>query len=278
VVYNRLIAILAAAYILFLPLYVAGQVRLVTIAQPVRVAGDPASVLLVVASDEKVIGVAPALVVGGAANESSSVVGRLAVPIDAERLHSIAVVISKTGEVSSGFRQIPAISEEPVLLLDKGSVEERLSEQRETLARWEAQVRAQQASMTRLQEDADAIANVNRIVDAEDELSIVKREAQRLKAALALASGRVNSLKAQTVPTNFKRREMELSDQLNELSTALKTKEASALERIAVASSELRKNLQLIEETKGKQIDVLNAELARLRKRREGFEREFQSR
>jgi len=275
---SRISAVFAIACACLLPRYVAGQVRLVTIDQPIRVAGEPASVSLVVASDEKVIGVVPALVVSGAPNEPSSVVGRLPVPIDAERLYSIAVVISKTGEVSSGFRQISAISAEPVLLLDKGSVEARLSEQRETLARWEAQVRAQQSSMDRLQEDADVIANVNKIVDVEDELSVVRREAQRLRSALVLASGRVSSLKAQTVPTNFKRREMELSDQLNELSTALKTKEASALERIAAASTELRKNLELIEETKGKQIDVLNVELARLRKRREGFEREFQSR
>jgi predicted nucleic acid-binding Zn-ribbon protein len=255
-------------------------VRLATLNQSVRVVGEAASASLVVSDDSGIIGVTPAIVVGTATRDKDEVlvVGRLALPVAAERLSSLAIVISKSGEVASSLRQIPSLSAEPVLLLDKSSVEARLLEQRETLKKWETQLRAQEATFNRLQADADVIANVSKIVNVEDDLDAAKIDSQRLKSSLELASRRLESLKMQPAPTNFKRREAELSEQLNELSTALKTTEASALGRVAAASAELKQKLALIEATKGKQMDVLNAELARVRREREQLERDLSGR
>jgi chromosome segregation ATPase len=116
---------------------------------------------------------------------------------------------------------------------------------------------------------------VSKIVDAEDELDAVRMDEQRLEASLGLATKRLEALKTQPIPPNLKRREAELSEQLNELSTALKTTEASALQRVAAASAELKHKLALIEATKDKQVDVLKGELARVRKEREQLERDL---
>jgi hypothetical protein len=184
-------------------------------------------------------------------------------------------VVSKTGEAASSVREIPSIDAEPVLLLDKPSVEARLHEQRAVLEKWEVQLRAQEVKLNRLQDDADVVANVSKIVDAEDELDAVRMDEQRLEASLGLATKRLEALKTQPIPPNLKRREAELSEQLNELSTALKTTEASALQRVAAASAELKHKLALIEATKDKQVDVLKGELARVRKEREQLERDL---
>jgi hypothetical protein len=267
--------VLALVGVLAAPSSVAAQVRLVTISQPVRVVGEPASGSLVVSDGSGIVGVAPAIVVPTSSKEEVSVVGRMALPVAVEQISSLAIVSSKTGEVGSGVRQISALSAEPMLLLDKASLEARLSEQRDNLKKWEAQARSQEASLNRLQDDADVIANVSKIVDVEDELDSARADSQRLKTSLELASRRLESLKTQPVPPNFKLREAELSEQLNDLSTALKTTEASALRRVAAASAELQQKLALIEATKGKQIDVLKAELARVRREREQLQRDL---
>jgi flagellar motility protein MotE (MotC chaperone) len=81
-------------------------------------------------------------------------------------------------------------------------------------------------------------------------------------------------VKQQGVPPNYARREAQLVEQLSELSTALKTKEASATQRVAAASAELQRKLNLIDETKDQQLAVLQTQLKRLRTARERLERE----
>ncbi len=254
------------------------QVRLVTISQTVRVVGEPASASLVVSGNRGIVAVSTALVVNTSVKEEVLVVGRLTVPIADERLSSLAVVVSKTGEATSSVREISSIDAEPVLLLDKAAIEARLREQRTALEKWEVQLRAQETTLNRLQDDADEVANVSKIIDAEDELDAVRADVQRLETSLGLATRHLEALKTQPIPPNFKRREAELSEQLNDLSTALKTTEASALQRVAAASAELKQKLTLIEATKDLQIDVVKDELARVRREREQLERDLRGR
>jgi hypothetical protein len=274
VVYSRVLC-LVLVFFMGIASCASAQVRLVTISQTVRVVGEPASASLVVSGARGIVGTVAAIIVNTSLQDEALVVGRLAVPLADERLSSLAVVVSKTGEAASSVREIPSIDAEPVLLLDKPSVEARLHEQRAVLEKWEVQLRAQEVKLNRLQDDADVVANVSKIVDAEDELDAVRMDEQRLEASLGLATKRLEALKTQPIPPNLKRREAELSEQLNELSTALKTTEASALQRVAAASAELKHKLALIEATKDKQVDVLKGELARVRKEREQLERDL---
>ncbi len=254
------------------------QVRVVTISQTVHVMGEPASASLVVSANRGIIGASAALLVNTDVKDEVLVVGRLAVPVADERLSSLAVVVSKSGEVASGVREISSIDAEPIVLLDNAAIESRLREQRVALEKWEVQLRAQETTLNRLQDDADVVANVSKIVDAEDELEVVSSDVQRLQTSLGLATRHLEALKTQPIPPNFQRREAELSEQLNDLSTALKTTEASALQRVAAASAELKQKLALIEATTGLQIDVVKGELARVRQEREQLERDLRGR
>ena len=165
------------------------------------------------------------------------------------------------------------LEESPSPFLSTSELERDVVIRRKELSDLELQRERQTANLERLQTDADVIANVGRIVDAEDELGAVKSDAGRLKASLLAARERLASLRALPAPTNYERREAEISGYLNEFSKASQGVHGDVLQRLASAEGEMQKKVALIESTKNEHMDLLHKELANLRRERETIER-----
>lgn len=218
--------------------------------------------------------VAPAVVVAAPAGDGVVVLGRVTLPAAVQSLTSVAIVRSPQGGVTSQVRSGVLLDQDLLALLSSADVEARLQERRSALRSWESRVAAQSESLGRLSADAASLAKVGDLIGTEEQLLAVQRDTERLSAALASAKGRVELVKQHGVPPNYTRREAQLVEQVSELSTALKSKEASATQRVAAASAELQRKLNLIDETKDQQLAVLQGQLKRLRTERERLERE----
>jgi vacuolar-type H+-ATPase subunit I/STV1 len=200
--------------------------------------------------------------------EEIACVGRFSVSPE-EEIHGVLFVVFGTkSEVRSVFRSLSTSEIAPASYLSIDELRERLVERRSMLRQLDGEVRLQEERIETLQEDADAIANVAKIVNIEDELEDVKRKIQALDMAAKDIQQRKSQMKSRPAPLNAQTREAELVKQLAELSTALSATETSALQRISSASGELQGKLQLIEDTRDDHVTLLEEELAELQRRR----------
>lgn len=219
------------------------------------------------------VSVLPAVSLSSATPDKILLVGRVPFTRDTHNLIFLLGGVAKTGEVTSAIHTLSSGAEDPVTQLDTVQLRKAVEERRTMLTSWDKQAREQTANLERLQEGADVIANVGRIIDAEDELGAIKGDVERLSSSLKLANERIKSLSDASVPLNFTRREAELTSELNTMSTAVKTTEATALQKVSAASADLQQKLALIEATKNEHIDLLERELASLRRERIALEK-----
>jgi chromosome segregation ATPase len=155
---------------------------------------------------------------------------------------------------------------QPTSFLSAAELRDRLVERRGALRQLQREVRSHDERLERLQEDADAIASVSRIVSTEDELSEVKNKVAQIDLAYKSIEQRSAQMKSRPTPLNAQTREAQLTQQLAELSSALSATETNALKRISKASGELQDKLRLIEETREEKITLLEEELADARR------------
>lgn len=243
----------------------------VTLVQPVAFSALPDKGTVVVSQGSEVVAVVPAAIVVQEGVPSVMVVGRATLPIEGGPYAALFTVYSKTGEIGSATREIKDVRLEPAVLLEVSELKRRLTEQKTELRKWDVQATEQKSKLKKVQEQADTLASVGRIVDADDELRAAKDENHRLAASIALAQERQLALKTRETPPNYKKREAELSAQLNVLATELKASEND--EDLASGSKELQEKEALIESTKYEHIDLLKDELAKLRRQREALEK-----
>ena len=200
-----------------------------------------------------------------------TVVGRATIPIEGGPYKALFTVYAKTGEIGSAVREIKDVRLEPAVLLDVPELKRRLGEQKAELLKKDKQSNEQKTRLKKVQQQADTISKVGKIIDVDDELRAVKDENARLVASIALAQERALALKSKETPPNYKKREAELSAYLNTLSTELKASEEGGA--FDSASKELQEKKGLIEATKYEHLDLLKDELAEIRRKREALER-----
>ena len=94
-----------------------------------------------------------------------------------------------------------------------------------------------------------------------------------MSSSIKFVQERLSAVKSGNLPPNYKRREAELSVYLNVLSTELKIAQNGGGDLLSDASKEMVEKRELIEATKDEHIDLLQEELARIRKQREAAER-----
>jgi len=248
------------------PVNLYAETKTLTIAESMKVAGEPDHAHVAMRRVDGSVVVFPAVIVSRAEKEDVAVVARIAV--DTENLPTRAVIalFGKTGEVASHTRDMSDVIEYPELAFDTTELQSRIRERRDSIKTWEGKVSEQSANLLRLREDADLITNVGRIVSKEDEVEEIRRDIERFRAALVTARQRVATLQQKVFIPNEQGRFAQLTSELSTLASAVKKSEEQAEQRFSNASSELQEKLALIESTKNDRIDLLKKELEDIRK------------
>jgi hypothetical protein len=249
------------------------EFRTLSLLQPITIADEPDRAVMVVSSRGQTLGVVTGIIIRTAKEQDSFVVGRLTVDRSVESVSVLTAVVGRKGEVQSAVQVLADLEESPSAFLSTSELERDVVIRRKELSDLQVQRERQAANLERLQTDADVIANVGRIVDAEDELGAVKSDAGRLKASLLAARERLASLRSLPAPTNYERREAGIAGYLNDFSKASHGAHGDVLQRLASAEDEMQRKVALIESTKNEHVDLLQKELASLRREREVIER-----
>jgi hypothetical protein len=268
--FNKFVSLLVALVVTNVPEAFAAPAP-VTVAQIVEFAAAPDEAVVVVSQGDNVVAVVPAATVVQAGTSSVMVVGRVTLPIDGGPYKALFTLKAKTGEIGSSVREIKDVRLEPAVLLDVSELKRRLGEQKAELHKWDKQANEQRSRLKKIQQQADTLSSVGKIIDTDEELRAAKDENAGLAASISLAEARQQALKSRETPPNFKKREAELSTYLNTLSTELKASEEGGV--FDGASKELQAKEDLIEATKYEHLDLLKEELAELRRKREALER-----
>jgi hypothetical protein len=219
-----------------------------------------------------IVGAAPALVIESSSEQGVELVGQVLI---SDRFADVSVaflVVDEAERVSSSLFDLALSGQDVAALSSRAALRSELQEKSIEFKKREAQVREYEQSLSRLQVDTDKIAQVDRIVDAEEQLEILRTDAKRLSAALSAIDSRKQALKAGRAPLLVRRQEAEVTAELNQLSVVLKSTEADALKRVSSASHELASKLELIKSTKNEHIDLLQNELHNLVRRRQALE------
>jgi hypothetical protein len=243
-----------------------------TVHATVAYTGKPSRAYVVASHVGKIVGLAPALIVDASNEKGADLVGQVLL---AEKLTDVSVafvLVDEEGQASSSLFDLSLDSQDAVALMSRTALRAVLQEKAVELKKRETQVRDQEQSLKRIQVDTDKIAQVDRIVDAEEQLDGLRMDAKRLSDALAVVEARMQTLKGRAAPALIRRQEAEVSTELNALSVVLKSTEADALKRVSNASQELKSKLDLIENTKNEHIDLLQNELNGLIKQRQALE------
>jgi hypothetical protein len=246
----------------------AKQGRSITLSERVPFSGEVQAAYLIVAGKKELLHSSPASWIELTQGDEIACIGRFSLSSAEDTLGVLFVVFGTNGDVRSVYRALSVSELTPTAYLTLAELRERLVERRSSLRQLDAEVRSQEERIDTLQEDADAIANVARIVNVEDELEEVKRKILLIDTASRDIEQRKAQMQKRSLPLNAQAREAELVKQLSELSTALSATETGALKRISSASGELQEKLQLIEDTRDEHITLLEEELLELQRRR----------
>ena len=258
--FNKLIACIGCVLALgYVPRAMAQEERVVTLTQRLRLGSEAQRAYVVVSDSKRVTAIAPATYIEAPAGKEGVVVAR--VPLESTLLQVLFIMIGVQGEVQSAYRELGADELSPSVFLGTASLRDRFVERRGVLRQLQSSSAALDAKLQALQADADAIANVQKLVSAEDELQEVRRSLQRVKAAQDVIQHRVSYLRTLPPPSNAQRREVELVQQVGEISTALSKAETVAVKKISAATGELQSKLRDIEDTKEEHVGLLEQEL-----------------
>jgi hypothetical protein len=240
----------------------------VTLIERLAHSGDVSQVLVVSMVDSDAPVSVPATWIAPQSGEQHACIASIGVPRGFKRLQSLAVMLSSNGDIRSGYRDFAAEELPPTARLTLDDLRSRFTERRSVLRKLQSEVEKQELRLGELQNDADNIAMVSKIVSTEDELVDLRAKLHRLDLAEQSIDRRSAQMKSRERPLNAEAREGELVRQLSALSTALSAVENQALKRLTGAKGELQQKLVLIEDTKDDKITLLEEELAELKQRR----------
>lgn len=157
------------------------------------------------------------------------------------------------------------------------SLRERLLQRKEVLNSWQIQIKAQDASLERLREDANVIGNLDRIVDVKEDLDKANRDSSNLDRDLENLRNFIKLARSRPIPKNYVTREGQLTRQLSLLAEESKKAESQEFSRKSRAEGDLQRKLSLIEETRLDDYDELQWQLVKVRRQRMQLEKDMGS-
>lgn len=183
----------------------------------------------------------------------------------AESAESISIVVmSAGGELAvSSHRAVTATAGGIEEAVDR--LREELLKSREQLRSWELQVDEQERSIARLRADAGVVANLGKILEIEGRAAEAKQHLEALQRDIELLQQFTQRSARLTEPVNYSLRLNQLTRSVAELAEEAKRAEVGEIRRRAEGEEIVRERLRLIERTRAYDIDVLTAELERLR-------------
>ncbi len=143
-----------------------------------------------------------------------------------------------------------------------------LLEVKATLQSKEQGLTAALAEVRRLRADADAIANLGRIVEVEAQANVARGELESIERDRKNLRELLAQVKSAPPPKNYARREVELTSQIAELAAAAKSAEAGEVQRKAAE----QRRAELVNEAASEDLPALEVELERVRTEREALE------
>jgi len=268
--YSKLVRVIMGVLLCSMPVVVCAQdEHTITVAQSLAPVTDLQQSFVVVSQANQVIGVAPATYIEAPEGNEGWLVSRIPAPTGAEPVRVLFTMVGARGDVRSGYQELHATSVPPLLLLGLSAMQDRFVERRGVYRQLQISMTNLEGRLQELQQDADAIANVNKLVNAEDELSEARASLSRVRAAQDGIQHRIAHMRALPQPLGGQRREAELVEQLQELSTALSLTENAALKKISAAASDLQSKLKAIEETRDEHVGLLEEELIGIQRQRQ---------
>ena len=192
--------------------------RVVTVSEKIRFVGEVEDVFVVAKDPSDSHKVVPATWISSHEGDQVECVARFALNHPSQQAQLLFVILGTKGEVRSSYREASGAELAPTSFLSVAEMRTLFIERRAVFKRIKDEATLQQDQLEKLREDADAIANVSKIVRAEDELDEIRAGLRRIEAAYQDLQLRIAQLKNMPTPLNARKREIELITQLNELS------------------------------------------------------------
>jgi len=246
----------------------SAQVKDCTVAQSVTHVPDVRSAYTLVTSGMKPLGISQGIVVTTEDSRRDLVVGTLSGIDGHASPASVLVVVEGKQGVESSSQVRDSLGTEPLFFMDTFALQARVREQRAALQRTVAASQHKQASLKQVNEETEQLLKFERVMGGENLIPHSPAERARLEEVRAVLSQRFQAFKTQTAPLSFKKREGELTEQLNVMSKTLHARDQAIREGLAGVSPDLQQKIELIKATQGEHIDLLRRELAELRRER----------
>jgi hypothetical protein len=245
----------------------SAQARDCTVSQLVPHVSESQSAYVLATSGMEVLGIARGSVFATEDPDTDLIVGALeGVDVDASPA-SVMVVLEGKGQVVSSQTRKSSLDAEPLFLMDAAAMQARVREQRGVLQR-AANVPPEEISLKKINEETEQLLKFERVVGGQDAPSDGSAERTRMEEVRVILKQHLEALKTRSQPGSFKKRESELTEQLNLMSTSLHARDQAIREGLAGLSPELEQKIELIKATQGEHIDLLRRELAQLKRER----------
>ena len=231
---------------------------------------QPVKAVVAVSDSDKLLTIVPAEAIAEDGGKVT-VVGEVILSRAVGPLSVLFTLYGKTGEVVSEKLEISPFFRNQELLMDVPHVKNWAADQKMALKKLENEAQAQRTHLQQLQKGAKGREGAVQV--SSDLAPISTDDLEGMSSSIKFVQERLSAVKSGNLPPNYKRREAELSVYLNVLSTELKIAQNGGGDLLSDASKEMVEKRELIEATKDEHIDLLQEELARIRKQREAAER-----
>ena len=240
-----------------------------TLAQPLQGSGEPLHSYLFVRDEGEPIAMIRGRVVGGGLGDEALLVGRMQNHQPGQQPSAfMGIVESSDGTLTAGAQALDLVGIEGTAHMTLEQIRARTAELRKRIEDARQAEKREAHSLQKINAEANELLKLERAIGGPQPEVDNGAQRERGKDLSLMAKQHLESIRTQAQPPAFKKREAELSEQLNVMASALQGTNTAGGHNAGEISPELQEKLDLIEATKDEHIDLLRRELAELKRRR----------